>query len=324
MRGEELIFVAQEGRQTDLVGIKLLCMSIARYEPGARVILYVSQSIIREVCQFISSSSLHIEIVEYEVKDWSCKPLVLLDALQRTGRRVTWIDSDVLIIGKASVLSGLDKQAIAIAEESSPGAHRFVKERQRVLGLPEAPHYDTTLSSAILSVTEAHEPMLKMWSDFMDSEVFISEQRLDKFARTLFYGDQEVLEAILCAYREFPLRILQNDLDLLQATWYEKPRKIKGRIPFAVHATGDLKPWKPGSRLNQEMFPYFEAARDYLHVLTSSEQAIFNRRSQISTTIKFALGGFTTYRATRRLAGKVSILRTLPWKLQKRKSISKK
>ena len=317
---DDLIFVAHENRPADLVGVKLLCASIARHEPTARIMLYVSQNIVEEVYRFTSTLPVRIEVVVFEGKDWSCKPLVLLDALRRKKRRVIWIDNDALLIGKASVLNGLDEQTLVIAEESCPGAHRSVNERQKALRLPETRPFSTTLSSAMLSVTGVHEQMLEMWSSLMTTDVFISEQSLDKYRRTLFYGDQEVLEAVICSYRNDPVQILFNDVDLLQASWYDKRRKWKGRTPFAVHATGDLKPWKPGSRLNQEMFPYFEAARSYLHVLTAPEQAIFTRRSRIATIFKLALGGFTTYRAARRLVGKFPGSRTLFWKLKTRKS----
>ncbi len=316
---ESLIFVAQEGRPADLVGVKLLCASIARHEPTAQIMLYVSQNIVNEVYTFTSRLAARVEVVEFEGKDWSCKPLVLLDALRRKRRRVTWIDTDVLLTGKASALYGLEEQTLAIAEESAPGAHRYVNERQKALNLPEGQPFGTTLSSAVLSVTEVHEKTLEMWSSLMTTDAYIFEQRLDKAQRTLFYGDQEVLEAVICSYRSVPVQILFNDVDLLQASWYDKRRKWKDRTPFAVHATGDLKPWKPGSRLNQEMFPYFEAARSYLHVLTAPEQAMFARRSRIATIAKLALGGFTAYRAVRRLAAKLPGSRTLLRRLQTRR-----
>ena len=316
---EKLIFVAQEGRVSDLIGLKLLCASIASYEPTARIMLYVSQDIIDPLYRFIPMLSAQIEVIKFEGKDWTCKPVVLLDALRRKKQRVTWIDSDILFIGKASALYGIEKQTLIIAEESAPGAHRLVRERQSALGIPEGRSFHTTLSSAVLSVTDAHQQILETWSTLMTSDVFVSEQLLDKGHRSLFYGDQEVLEAVICSYGKFPIKILLNDLDLLQACWFDKIRKEKGRQPFATHATGNLKPWKYGSRLNQEIFPYFEAARTYRHLLTAHEQEIFTRHSPISTIIKFALGGFPTYRATRRLIYKMPGGKTLFRKLRVRK-----
>lgn len=54
-------------------------------------------------------------------------------------------------------------------------------------------------------------------------------------------------------------------------------------------------------RLSQEVFPYFGEARQYLHVLSEAERDCFRRRSLIAWLWHHCGGGFTTYRATRRL-----------------------
>ena len=302
-------FVICEGRTIDAVGVKLLLASLQQHAPDFDVLAYISRPLL-DACR-ADFSALHqrLHLIEYHgPENWSCKPVVLLDAIDRfPGKRMVWVDVDILVAGKLSVLAAVGHDMLIIAQESNPNDNARVMMRQRALEIPVGSPRETTISSCVIGVTEAHRPLLVRWQSLMRHESFLREQALVPENRKLFMGDQEVWEAVLCepAHRDIPAFWLINDTHLVQANFSTYRSSIPATSrdgPLFIHATGNLKPWrKSRERLLQEMFPYFWHARAYRALLSPSEQKYFRRKSPFAWLWQHVGGGFSTYRSVRRL-----------------------
>lgn len=308
-----LQLVLCEGRAGDATGVKLLLASAARYAPQAEVVAYLSGALFSMAAEL---EKLHprARVVKYEgPENWSCKPAVILQAMRETQgeRRWLWVDVDILIAGDLSPLSAVPADVALVAEESNPNSNGRVVPRQQALGMNVGRPRVTTLSSCVIGLTRAHQPLIEQWQQLMTLSAFVDEQAKPPAERKLFFGDQEVWEAVLCAGDQVdrPIKLLRNFREMLQATYTHHVVPLAPRGPgehaMFVHATGNLKPWrKTPQRLTQEMFPYFRLGRQYRSALSPVERAAFTQRSAAAWTWQHLLGGFTSYRRFRELISK--------------------
>ncbi len=310
---DHLCFVLCEGRQQDAVGVKLLLASLQRHAPNVDVLAYISEPLLSSDGDSFRALHSELELIEYRgPENWSCKPAVLLEALAaRPGYRVVWIDVDILVAGDLSSLANVDRSTVIVAQESNPNDNARVALRHVALQIPIGSPRETTISSCVIGVTDAHRDLLLQWRELMQSEAFLAEQALPANRRKLFMGDQEVWEAALCnpANRDRAVHWLLNDSQMIQANYttfrVSGPRAAKVH-PMFIHATGNLKPWREvRQRFAQEMFPYFWNARAYGSQLSPSERAHFTQRSPIAFLWRHLFGGYESYRAVRRLAKRI-------------------
>lgn len=254
MKAEGTSIVLCEGRVSEAAGVKLLLASLARHAPEWDVLAYLSEPLFSRIgaaCVRIHPRTL---LRRYNgPEDWSCKPAVLMAALDEVpDRRVIWVDTDILVIGNLSSLARVPTQTLIVAEESNPNDNARVPLRQDKLGLARAAPRETTISSCVIGVTARHRPLLTRWQSLMSHDAFLAEQSLPPRQRRLFRGDQEVWELVLCEaeHRSVPLYWLTNDSQLVQANYtpYRRRPMLVGDERLFVHATGDLKPWRIGSR----------------------------------------------------------------------------
>ncbi len=288
--------------------MKLLLASLARHAPNHDVLAYISQPLLSEAGDALLALHPRCELIEYRgPENWSCKPAVLLDALRaRPGHRAVWIDVDILVSGDLDSLASVDPQTVIVAQESNPNDNARIALRQQALQIPIGTPRETTISSCVIGVTDAHRDLLRRWQALMFNETFLREQSLPASQRRLFMGDQEVWEAVLCTpqFRHRPVHWLVNDVQMIQANFTPfraaVPNVKHGGAMF-IHATGNLKPWRKNrSRLGQELFPYFRRARAYRSILTKLERSHFRPRSPIAFLWRYVGGGFASYRAVRR------------------------
>lgn len=299
-----LQIVLCEGRLGDAAGVKLLLASAARHAPGVEVVAYLSGELFVMARDF-ERLNPHARAIEYKgPENWSCKPAVLLRAMAETPgeRRWLWVDVDILIAGDLSPLTLVPADVALIAEESNPNSNGRVIPRQQALGMTVGRPHATTLSSCVIGVTRAHEHLVREWQQLMALPAFLNEQAKPPAHRKLFFGDQEVWEAVLCAgdHADVALKLLRNGREMLQATYTHHavplPPRQRGEHAMFVHATGNLKPWRQSERrLTQEMFPYFWLARPYFDALSPTERLAFKRRSGAAWAWQHLLGGFTSY-----------------------------
>lgn len=308
-----LAIVLCEGRSSDVIGVKLLLASLQQHAPQAEVLAYISQPMLGTHGEQLAKLHQRLELIEYRgPENWSCKPAVLLSALaERPGHRLLWVDVDILVLGDFSELARVDPGTLIVAEESNPNDNARVAPRQQALQMEVGKPRETTISSCIIGVTSAHTDLLTRWQTLMEHPAFLAEQALPPGQRKLFMGDQEVWEAVLCEppSRDQKLHWLLNDAQMLQANYTRyRPRMMSSYVdrPQFAHATGNLKPWRQAKkRMAQEMFPYFWLARPYLELLTPEERAHFTQRNALAGVWRRLGGGFTTYRAARRLLNRL-------------------
>ena len=297
-----LVVALCEGRVRDAVGVKLLLASLAEHAPGARVLAYLSPPLARVMEGELARIHPNTRIIDYHgPENWSCKPTVLLAALQAApGCRVLWLDVDIIVAGPLDGLASVPAEVLIVAEESNAHENKRVVPRQQALRLPPHKPRETTLSSCVIGITQQHEPLLRQWQKLMDEPAFLAEQAKPAGQRKLFFGDQEVWEATLCLAEHdgVPLHWLFNGHEMLQATYsaYVPPPRVKKSGPLFIHATGELKPWRAVKhRLTQEIFPYFRHARRYRPAMSVDQRRAFSRRSPTAWMWQHLLGGFASY-----------------------------
>lgn len=303
-----LLAVLCEDRFIEAPGVKVLLASLHRHAPNVPVLCYLGQPFIDRYGPSLRRIHPGAQLLPYEgPSSWACKPAVLRSALATVGDdvRVLWVDCDIAVSGPLDSLLAFPSDVIITAEESNPNPNRQVQARQRALGLAEGTPRETTISSAVAGVCRQHEPLLAEWGRLVSTDLFAQQQRLP-WNQRLLPGDQEVWEAVLCSapHRDKPVHLLRNWREMIQATYTcesERPAKNRRGDGMFIHATGALKPWRQSRlRMAQELFPYFDAARDYMDLLDEEERQHLWVRSTLACAWKSVLGGFRTYALARR------------------------
>lgn len=316
-RTNQLHVVTREDRVAEFAGLRLLLASLQRFSPDVRVSAYLLSDHIAAEGERLRGIHPNVRLVPMdEVNGWACKPAVLLDALgQETSDEcmVLWVDTDIVVLRDISALAHTPQDLVLVAEESNPNDNSEVARRQSYLGLTVGAARASTISSAVVGVRHRHSALVEQWRQGVESPEFKTQQQLPHHQRLLF-GDQEVWEAVICTPRfdHVGVRFLRNFNELLQATYtsHVTRRQMKQETaPYFVHATGNLKPWRASrARLTQEVFPYFDTAREYLPVLSPEFSSAFARRSTWATLLKATLG-FRGYTQLRRMLHRLSMLR---------------
>lgn len=299
--------VIREDRLSDFAGVRLVLASLWRRSPESAVKVYLTaEHTARFQAELLELHPL-AQFVEYSgASSWACKPSVLLDALTRVGseERVVWLDTDIVVLRSLTALAQCEPDRMYVAEESNPNPNELLHRRQELLGIETGSARETTISSAVVGVTSRHRAVLEMWEAKVNSAPFLHQQTLTPRKRLLF-GDQEVLEAVVCGrnFADLPVTILRNWQDLLQATYTSfGPARPSGQCaaPLLIHATGNLKPWRRSRlRTAQELFPYFDEAQPYLSVLPVEDRLAFRGRSLFARAFK-TLATFEDYARLRR------------------------
>lgn len=316
-RSSRLHVVTREDRVAEFAGLRLLLASLHRFSPDVRVSAYLLSDHIAAEGERLRSIHPAVRLVPMdEVNGWACKPAVLLDALaQETAddTMVLWIDTDILALRDIAALAETPRDLVLVAEESNPNDNSEIARRQAYLGLPAGSARTSTISSAVVGVRHRHRALVEEWRRGVESPGFKAQQELPHHQRLLF-GDQEVWEAVICTPRfdHVGVRFLRNFNELLQATYTSHVNSDQMRRetePYFVHATGNLKPWRASrARLTQEVFPYFDTARQYLPALSPEFSPAFARKSNSASLIKAVLG-FRGYTHLRRMLHRITMLR---------------
>jgi hypothetical protein len=309
--------VTREDRVAEFAGLRLLLASLQRFSPDIKVSAYLLSDHIAAEGDRLKGIHPGVRLVPMdEVNGWACKPAVLLDALaQEAGDdgMVLWVDTDIMVLRDISALAQTPPDLVLVAEESNPNDNSEIARRQTYLGLPVGTARASTISSAVVGVRHRHSAMVEAWRRGVESPEFKKQQQLPHHQRLLF-GDQEVWEAVVCTPRfdQVGVRFLRNFNEMLQATYTShvtRHQMQQETEPYFVHATGNLKPWRASrARLTQEVFPFFDTAREYLPVLAPEFSPAFARKSASATLIK-AILGFRGYTHLRRMLYRIMMLR---------------
>jgi hypothetical protein len=184
---------------------------------------------------------------------WNVKPQALLYLMDQGFDQIIWIDCDIIITRDFMwLLSVLDPQVIAVAEEALWGSHDDLGAlRARLWGFDVGRSLPFTLNTGVLRVTRLHYCLLRRWQEILESDKYRNVQQKVWSDRPVhMMGDQDVLTAILSSaeYAHVPLRILTRGNDIIQYfglygyTTYERALNIFYGLPPFIHSQG-VKPW---------------------------------------------------------------------------------
>lgn len=262
-----MVAVAYEDRAQDIAGLKVLLRSLAKFEPGWSVRLYLPGAS-AEVEAWCRAQPLKEVTIVREVprRGWNAKPWCLLDALRAGARAVVWFDTDVVLTRAVSPLLDGQPEELFIGTEELPYPNfQGTGRRAAAWGLEVARDIPRTINSSVVRVDATHMPLLQRWDELLESPEYVRAQGQPFGERPLHMrGDQDVLNALLGsrAFAAIPVRQLRCGRDIAQCckadgfSPLDRLRHAFRSLPPLVHAMGG-KPWRDGARaLHLELSPY--------------------------------------------------------------------
>jgi hypothetical protein len=278
-----LTFVTYENRLSDIIGLKLLILSIV--QPGgvaSRMIVYCPKEFgdFRPWTGAIPNVELR-DCDDVPVKGWEVKPTLLLKLLDEGVTQPIWIDSDIMLSAPARApwFAIAPGQILTSSDYSSNSP--VYQDRAKLAGMITARRLKFSVNSCVLRVDSSHRELLKAWENRMTWDDFQFGQRNRNLRRSAHLAsDQDVLWSLLCS-RDFgyiPVRQLQSGVDIAQSwSLFEFPLHFRLRAMFTglppfVHAAG-IRPWRiEGSRIPftvAQLQPYNKVVRQYVKQLPS-------------------------------------------------------
>ncbi len=281
------VFCLAEDRPFAETGLRLLLLSIHRHAPETPTVLWrpgASPEFTNWLRQFPKVRWL--DEWPKDAMDWNCKPHAMLPFLDEGFRRVTWLDSDLMLFRPVKkLLEDLNEETILIARDSPSlvAGEYTLGSRTSAWGWPIHRNLPMTLNTCFFSVTSKHKPLLLEWQQLLQSPKYLHYTRTPLESRPPgFISDQEVLSALLGGpkYADIPLRVLQTGSELVHCagarsfSLADRWRWIRHGPPYAIHSTTG-KPWallrrKPGeprrkilTKLALQTSPYVASARSY-------------------------------------------------------------
>jgi hypothetical protein len=244
-----LVVCCYEDRARDLVGLKLLVLSLKRHCPSLAV--RVASPCADDRCKEFLQSVPNVTLVPLKgsmLSGWDVKPLVLLDTLQAGATAAVWLDSDILVNGDAEefLRSFGDNQLVA-AQERPWVRNDGGTLRTRLWGLPVGRSVPRTVNTCVLRVTAAHRELLQAWAACLRDSLYQRAQRQPVMERPFhLFGDQEVLTALLgsAQFAHIPIRYLLRGRDIAHCfhadgyTVGERVRNLGRGLPLFVHGQG--------------------------------------------------------------------------------------
>ncbi len=273
-----------EDRQEQLPGLKLLMLSLRRYNPAWPIRL-----------QFPAPSSEfrswleqfpNLTLIDEKAAGWgsyNVKPSVLLEGL-RSGEQCLWLDTDVIVNAELGILQNESRDSITVTQDpweyASGSTHRC-----QSWGLAPGREMAGPLNTAVLLVSSRHTELLSAWQEILSTEAYLREQRkpVDERNQHLL-SDQDALSALLAStrFQDIPVHALRHSAEILQhhgAGAYglkHRWQNLRSNLPPLIHAMGTVKPWKAPhhpkltsrlrdyyERMYLELSPYVHVARQY-------------------------------------------------------------
>ena len=278
-----MIVCLYEDRPTDLAGVKLAILSLARHCPGLKVALTCPAA----TGEFRAFIARHPQVTLDENAEWvgqgfNVKPLILARLLERHDE-VVWLDNDVIVNGDfRQWLTPLTPETVAIAEDPWSYAGGG-KERCLAWGLAFGRDLPGPMNTCFLRFTRAHLPLLLAWRNLTRRADYLAAQAKPVYERPVhMLSDQDVITALLASseFAALPVRMIASGREIIQhhgagaytPKW--RLRHLFAGFPPLVHAMG-VKPWRLKEKATLrdkkgyytavyvELSPYVALARAY-------------------------------------------------------------
>jgi hypothetical protein len=259
-----LDFCTYENRAEDLVGLKLLVLSLARAMPDAR--LHVPTGDIPDEALDWLRQRPNVTLHAFAPRGgfWHVKPSVIAHVLNSGANPVCWIDADIFVTRDVTdLLEAATPDAVVVAEEPFRTQPLSPDRIAEALALPRAKPRGFAVNSCVLRVSDRHMPLLEAWEEATRAQPQAVEE--------LGLGDQDVLAALLetARFAPLPVRRLRSGYDIVHC-WLPVDYSLGERLstlwrgePGLLH-TQQAKPWRrvgPGTRGPGDRQPYLLAAR---------------------------------------------------------------
>lgn len=275
--------VIYETRPSDMVGVKLLLLSLRRHHPDLRPVVILPNVTDVESAWLAehTDATLRNDLAS-ELSTWNVKPDVLGRLVdEQPDETFLWIDSDIVLHKPMPpvVFEGSPDDFV-VAEEYRLARQPGTKVRTRQWGYQEARRLNCTVNSCILRLTKTHKPLLAEWMRLTSLPEYQSVQKQDWRTRPLhMVGGQDILTGLLGSkeFAHIHLRWVRRGRDIAQcyeSRGYPANERLanlfRGLPPF-VHAQGE-KPWREHrSALSMDVAPLKYVARDYPEALGVAE-----------------------------------------------------
>lgn len=269
-----------EDRPADIVGVKLLALSLRRYAPATALDVYLPTASGPQRAWFASQPNVRLHPADaLDRRGWDVKPRLLLNTLNDGAVEAAWIDADILLTaGLQPVWSRVPPQVLIVAEEWSGASSADTALRTRAWGLAVGRVLPAAVNSCVIRASAAHRELLSAWDELLGSDEYRRAQALPWYDRPWHAGgDQDVLTALLGSARfaHIPIHWLRQGRQIAQcfrgryATRFRLANLARRRIPTFIHSQV-AKPWRQMAGMEAttlRLSPYALAARRYRRAL---------------------------------------------------------
>jgi hypothetical protein len=288
--GRYPLVVVYEDRTSNLVGVKLLLLSLQRFNPELTVEVAVPGAPESFLTWIESFPRVAVSDFDPGVRGWDVKPHLLLRHLRRGVKSVCWIDSDIILCG--DLLGRLEREppeALVATEDLWWSLGHGRKERTAAWGLAAGVAPETIVNTGVVRVGPCHIPVLEQWADLLSSLSYRAAQQTAWSHRPWhLLGDQDALTALLGSRDFTHLRysLLKRGADIVQCfdsgsfSPAERYAAVtsRGAGPVLLHAMGG-KPWdgfsslragrrmaltRPFGEAHRQLSPYTREAARYV------------------------------------------------------------
>lgn len=313
-----------EDRAVNLVGVKLLILSLERYEPSWAIRLFTPDAPVAFRAWVSRRANVRPDYNWVSGADgWNVKPKLLRRLVEEHGDCTLWLDSDLIVTGALGpMLANSAPETLIVAEEEPWQRFAGSLHRTSAWGLEPGRVIPTSVNSCVVRVSSHHQELLKDWEAMLARPDYKQMQQLPWNERPFtMIGDQDALCALAGSHKYFELQVgfLRQGRDVAHCfnedgytCTHRLSRAFRG-LPPLLHAQGE-KPWKQaqGRKLHLELSPYRYAALAYESELNPSERDWLHPNSYLGRLLHMAalgepnLGGFipAALRTGYRLSGR--------------------
>lgn len=271
-----MLICTYEDRAINLVGLKLLVLSLQEHCPGQP--MYIKCPIATPALTQWIGQFAHITLDrenDLAVTGYNVKPTLLKRCLNLGYDRVTWMDADILVHADFKpLIDGLDDDTFVAAQESHWARHQGSAYRTQSWSLTHQRPLPGTINTCFMRVTEHHHSLLDHWHRLLTHEAYQEAQRKPAHLRPVhLMNDQDPLTALLGSqhFADLPVHLIQRGTQIIHhaaAAGYTVQERLHNALhglPPLVHAMA-RKPWFPSTgydRIHLQLSTYTHLAQRY-------------------------------------------------------------